>query len=98
VSHVFTDLGYGTNEDAEWLGLIRALELVQAEGIVDALLLGDALAVVRQANAALVAGAIAAGHARTFQALHAACRPARIRWIKRSQNLAGIALASRHPR
>ena len=34
----------------------------------------------------------------TFLALAAKGPPARIRWIKRTQNLAGIALAARHPR
>ncbi|MCJ2179272.1 ribonuclease HI [Novosphingobium album (ex Hu et al. 2023)] len=96
--HVFDDLGHGTNSDAEWLALIRALELVQAQAIADAELIGDALEVVRQANAALAAGQAAPGHAQAFLTLAAAVRPARVRWIKRAQNLAGIALVARHPR
>ena len=65
-------------------------------------LIGDAVEVIRQANRALVTGQTVKGpmrdHAATFLALAAKAAPARIRWIKREQNLAGIALAARHPR
>lgn len=37
-------------------------------------------------------------HAATFLRLALLARPVRIRWIRRAQNLAGIALAARHPR
>ncbi len=98
VAHIYDDLGQGSSHDAEWLALIRALELCQATGLRDVVLIGDALAVVTQANLALAHGAAPAGHAATFRALAAKSRPAHIRWVKRQQNLAGIALAARHPR
>lgn len=98
VEHVFDDLGFGTNSDAEWLALIRALELSQALGLADVELIGDAREVIGQANGALADGQSAQGHAAVFLQLADVVRPARIRWIKREQNLAGIALASRHPR
>lgn len=100
VVHLFDDLGRGTNTDAEWLALIRALELAQTLGLERPELIGDALPVIRQAN-------LAQAHPQTtgsppvpdtFLPLVAAVSPARIRWIKREQNLAGIALAARHPR
>jgi len=97
-AHLFDDLGSGTNGDAEWLALIRALELAQSLGLEEVELVGDALAVVREADAALRSGQAASAHAATFLALAAKAPPARIRWIKREQNLAGIALAARHPR
>lgn len=107
VAHLFEDLGTGSNTDAEWLALHRALELVQSQGIADAELVGDARGVIRQANLAL-AGTLPAqdhsgalpeqGHAATFLRLAMLARPVRIRWIRRAQNLAGIALAARHPR
>lgn len=98
--HLFDDLGVGTNNDAEWLALIRALELAQLLGLERPELIGDALPVIRQANLVL-ANPEAAGTSLsidTFLGLAAAVSPSRIRWIKREQNLAGIALAARHPR
>jgi ribonuclease HI len=97
-AHVFDDLGTGSNRDAEWLALLRALELAQAQGLRDVELIGDAIEIVRQADAALRTGQAAPGHAATFLALAAKAPPGRVRWIKRAQNLAGIALAARHPR
>jgi ribonuclease HI len=97
-AHLFDDLGAGTNSDAEWLALIRALELSQSLGLAGVDLVGDALGVIRQANQALQSGHAQAGHAATFLAAASKGPPARIRWVKRAQNLAGIALAARHPR
>lgn len=98
VVHLFDDLGHGTNHDAEWLALIRAMEVAQAQGLTDIELIGDADEVVQQANRALCDGGPGRGHAAAFLALAARVRPGRIRWIGRAQNLAGIALAARHPR
>ncbi|WP_395336078.1 reverse transcriptase-like protein [Novosphingobium sp. BL-8H] len=95
---VFEGLGPGTNSDAEWLALIHALELAQSLGLADVELIGDAREIVTQANMALKSGQAAPGHPAAFLALAAKAPPARIRWIKREQNLAGIALAARHPR
>lgn len=92
------DLGHGNNQDAEWLALIEAVKLSQALGLEHVELIGDALEVVDHANRAMRNSAGEQGHAATFAALVQGRRPARIRWIKRQQNLAGIALASRHPR
>ncbi|WP_428332187.1 ribonuclease HI [Novosphingobium sp.] len=97
-AHVFDDLGEGTSHDAEWLALIHALKLCQAQDLRDFVLIGDALAVVTQANQALAPKSAPAGHAATFVALARVSRPAHIRWVKRQQNLAGIVLAARHPR
>ena len=100
--HLFDDLGFGTNSDAEWLALIRAAELAQTMGLADIVLMGDAKEVIRQANTALrhgpTAKAATPGHTARFLSLAASLGPVRIRWIKREQNLAGIALAARHPR
>lgn len=98
IVHLFDDLGVGSNGDAEWLALIRALELVQSAGLADVELIGDAAEIVRGANEALRTGIAANSHATAFLALAGRVHPGRIRWIKREQNLAGIALAARHPR
>jgi ribonuclease HI len=97
-AYIFDDLGLGTSSDAEWLALIRAFELSQSLGLNVFELVGVALAVLRNANSALANGHAVHRHAATFLSLATKVRPARIRWIKREQNLAGIALSRRHPR
>ncbi|WP_395397114.1 reverse transcriptase-like protein [Novosphingobium sp. BL-8A] len=97
-THLFDDLGEGTNRDAEWLALIHAMKVAQTLGPCDVELIGDALEIVRHANAALSSSKAAPGHPTTFLDLTKEIRPARIRWIKREQNLAGIALSRRRPR
>ena len=92
------DLGPGSSMDAEWLALIAALERAQALGVADAVLLGDAAAVIAQAS-----GRVRCPHAYRphFERFHALPRPpggVRIRYIKRTQNLSGIALAALHAR
>lgn len=99
--HLFDDLGAGTNADAEWIALIRAAEVAQALGMRDFDLVGDALEVVRAAEHVLRGKSVrqaARGHADRFRAATEKAPPRRVRWIKREQNLAGIALAARHPR
>lgn len=89
------DAGMGSSMDAEWLALIAALQLAQARGLTDFILLGDAAAVVAQANRAVRARGGAAAHLAVFEALVGDAARPRIRHIKRTQNLAGIALARR---
>lgn len=96
--HVFEDLGNGDNADAEWLALICAMDVAKANGLTGVELIGDALVIVQQADAVLRSGAATPGHPARFLQLCADVRPARVRWIKRAQNLAGVALARRHPR
>lgn len=99
--HLFDDLGTGTNADAEWLALIRAVEVAQTLGMRDFDLLGDALEIVRAAERALrgqSVGQAAHDHTDRFRAAAEKAPPRRVRWIRREQNLAGIALAARHPR
>lgn len=91
VATIDRDLGFGSSMDAEWLALLRAVAVVRASGLGEAVLLGDSAAVVAQANAAF-AGRAAPGHATAFVAA-AAGLSLRVRHIKRTQNLAGIALA-----
>jgi ribonuclease HI len=97
VVHLFDDLGCGTSSDAEWLALIHAVRLAHSLGAANIELIGDAKGVIEQANLAVRNGH-GQGHAAVFAESAAKAPPARIRWIKRSQNLAGIALAARHPR
>jgi len=94
----FGELGTGSSRDAEWLALIRAAQLAREQGLEGAILVGDALGVIREAAAALASGQALDAHAAAFLAAASGLPALRLRWIKREQNLAGIALAARHPR
>jgi ribonuclease HI len=96
VTHFFDDLGTGTSHDAEWLALRMAQEVAQSLGEPDFDLVGDCANVIAQANGlARCRTPAAADHYAAFRASAAAGAPRRIRWIARTQNLAGIALARR---
>lgn len=90
---VVRDAGIGSSMDAEWLALIAALRLAQDLGLTNFILLGDAAAVVEQANGVVRARGEDARHLADFLALVGEGPMPRIRHIKRTQNLAGIALA-----
>jgi ribonuclease HI len=99
LANVRTDIGSGTNGDAEWLALIHALEVAQASGADEFELLGDSRSVIAQAQGRAKAASPAdRAHLEQFQKLAKVKPPVRIRWVKREQNLAGIALNARHPR
>lgn len=93
--HFFDDLGTGSSTDAEWQALFCAFRLAQALGEEDVEFLGDSREVIGQAGIAAATGQARSGHAADFLALLGPYRAGRIRWIKREQNLAGIALDAR---
>jgi ribonuclease HI len=96
VTSFFDDLGSGTNEDAEWLALLMALRVAQSLGGGEFDLIGDAAHVIAVANgAAKGRSRRAVDHLERFREAAAAGPPRRVRWIARTQNLAGIALARR---
>jgi len=90
---VVRDAGIGSSMDAEWLALIAALRLAKDLGLTDFILLGDAAAVVAQANGTVRARGGAADHLADFRALAGDGPMPSVRHVKRTQNLAGIALA-----
>jgi ribonuclease HI len=97
VEYFFDDLGEGTSNDAEWLALRTALRVAQSLGEGPFELIGDCANVIDQANgAAKCRSAGALEHQARFAETAAPGTPGRIRWIARTQNLAGIALARRH--
>ena len=99
VSYFFGDLGEGSNTDAEWWALIKALEVARLLGDPDFVLLGDAKVVIDQANGVRKCrGPALQAHEARFAGLAVTIPPKRIRWIARAQNLAGIVLAARHAR
>lgn len=99
VACFFDDLGSGTSSEAEWLALRLALQVAQSLGEQDFELIGDCAQVIDQAAGLSRCRTPAALHHRSrYEESAAAGRPARLRWIRRSQNLAGIALERRHER
>ena len=97
-AHILRALGHGTSMDAEWLALIHALRIAQSLGESDFVLMGDAAAVVAQANGTAKCRDAGRAHLQAFRALVPGDDQPRVRHIKRSQNLAGIALAKVHSR
>ena len=97
-SYLHRDLGPGTSLDAEWLALISAMEIAAQLGIANPLFLGDSLAVVRQANGLVKCKGMAVEHRLRLTAIYPSTTLLPIRHVKRSQNLAGIALARLHAR
>ncbi|WP_244501499.1 reverse transcriptase-like protein [Sphingomonas gellani] len=96
--HRETGLGPGTSMTAEWLALLGAIRLAQAMGLADPLFLGDAKAVIAQANGTVRCPAPHLRHLEELRAIERQVGRRRIRYVKRTQNLAGIALAMAHER
>lgn len=95
---ILRDVGHGTSEDAEWLALIEALTIAHSLGATDVVLIGDAADVIAKANGVVRCRGSAVRHFERFHAMASAVSPPRLRTVKRSQNLAGIALAGLHGR
>lgn len=94
VTHHKRDCGLGTNNDAEWLALIHALELAISINARDVILLGDSAVVIGQANGITKCRSDALReHNEHFLTLRPQFDRIRVRRISRHQNLAGIALA-----
>jgi ribonuclease HI len=97
VPHIRTDLGQGSNSDAEWLALIHAAGIAAALGLNDVEFVGDSTLVVRQAQGigkCRTPGLRA--HLSVFRATIEPIARVRLRYVPRARNLAGIALAARH--
>jgi ribonuclease HI len=92
-SYVERDLGPGTSMDAEWLALIAAMRRALTLELQEALLLGDAAAVIAQANGEVRVPLAYRDHCEAFHDLRRTFGRVRVRYIRRTQNLAGIALA-----
>jgi ribonuclease HI len=92
------DLGPGSSMDAEWLALIEAMRHAHSHGLIDPVLLGDAAHVIAQANGEARCPPGCLRHMEVFRLLPRPPGRVRIRHVKRTQNLAGIALARLHGR
>lgn len=95
VARVNADAGHGNHHDAEWLALIAAANLARGSGATDVEFVGDSAFVIGQASG--VAKARSA-HLVDYRDAIAGLASVRVRLVPRAKNLAGIALAARHPR
>jgi len=87
------DHGRGDNNDAEWLACLDALRVAREAGLGDVILIGDSTLVVHQASGVL--GTVPLRfqtYLDRFREEAAGFARLRIRYIRRAQNLAGIAL------
>lgn len=97
VAHICDDCGPGTNNEAEWLAILHALEIAQAMELRDIVLLGDSAMVVAQANHRSKPRTESfRRHLETFDHRATGFDRVAVRRISRHQNLAGIALAKSH--
>ena len=88
-----TGLGHGTSEYAEWLALLHALNVAKELGASDVELLGDSASVINQATG--VTKCRTSELQRCLETFNDRARDLarlRVRHIRRTQNLAGIAL------
>ncbi len=83
----------GTNDDAEWLALLYALDVAHALGAAELLLVGDSALVVNQASgASKCRSGNLLPHVAAFQSKVRSFARVRIRHVRRNRNLAGIML------
>jgi ribonuclease HI len=94
--HLFDDLGEGSSSDAEWLALLKGLEVARSLGVATFDLLGDSRSIIDQATGIIPCRSPSTrDHRARFIAAALATQPRRLRWLPRHQNLAGIALDRR---
>lgn len=96
--YVRQGLGPGNSLEAEWLALTHALEVARELGLTDTVFLGDSLAVIGQVGRAIADPCAGLPRRQAVAAPGHAPGSLRFRHVRRSQNLAGIALARLHER
>ena len=99
IPYLRADLGTGSSELSEWHALLHAVEIARNLGADDVELVGDSRSVINQANGTTKCrDAEMQQHLDAYRAAIAVFPRVRLRHVMRSKNLAGIALAKRHPR
>ncbi len=95
-AHLRDDLGFGDNNEAEWLALLHAVELALAAGAQDVLFVGDSRLVIDQAlGRQRCRTERLRPHLGAFRAAVAPIGRHHLKHVPRARNLAGIALARR---
>lgn len=83
-------LGQGTNNIAEWVGLLWAMQIADEAGATDPVIRGDSQLVVNQANGLWrVNSADLAPFHSEFQQRKKAFRSLCVEWVRRNKNPAG---------
>lgn len=95
-SFIRKNVGVGSNSIAEWLALIHALEVAIEMGESEVTALGDSRLIIAQANGQKCRSPELVPHIARFRELAAQIAVLKVRYIKRFQNLAGIALEKTH--
>ena len=90
-------MGVGSSGQGEWLALLHALEVASAAGERDVTLMGDSASVIDQAKS-VARRRLSPGDEARFGELAGRFDRLRFRRIRRSQNLAGIALEQSYSR
>ena len=91
--HHQADAGQGSSGQAEWLAMLDALVVARRLGLRDLLLVGDAAGVIDQAaHGGKCRSPVLAAYRDRIHELLQGFERVRVRHVKRTQNLAGIAL------
>jgi ribonuclease HI len=98
-TYIRDDVGQGDSCTAEWLALRYAVEIAHAAGARDVLFVGDARTIVEQALGTWrCRSPQLQPHLAAYREAVAGFARVHVRHVGRSKNLAGAALARRHPR
>ena len=96
IVHVRSDVGSGDNNEAEWLALRAAVELAAGAGDREVLFVGDSAVVIGQANGQVRCRSVhLQGHLAAYARAIQGFERVRLRLVRRTKNLAGIALDAR---
>jgi ribonuclease HI len=94
--HYRPDLGFGDNNEAEWLALLLAVEIARLAEAADVLFVGDSTLIIEQAaGRQRCRSPHLQSYLATYHEAVAAIPRVRLKQVPRSKNLAGIALARR---
>jgi ribonuclease HI len=95
--YVRQGLGPGSSMEAEWLALLHAVEVARELELDNPVFLGDSLAIIGKATR-MARSTDRQPHPASLERLPPISGKLHARHVKRSQNLAGIALAKLHER
>jgi ribonuclease HI len=87
------NMGPGSSHEAEWLALLHAVQVARMLGETNVELLGDSMSVIAQVNGSSKPGREFLLYLARFREEARHFNRLRVRHIRRTQNLAGIALA-----
>lgn len=88
--HKHDELGYGTNNVAEWAALLLAAQLIVENDIIDAEIKGDSQLVCKQAAGEWkIKDAFLEKYFKAYKQI-LGTRKVKISWVPRNENIAGV--------